>query len=349
MPSIRRRHAALVLAALTLAGCDVAVSKHGPPTASVGDEFDYTITVTNLPGGFVGEDRVVRGAECSGQGLPQTVTLVDTLPPQVMLVSTDATQGSCSGTTTVTCQLGALAVCESATVTIKVKAIAPGTAENTASVPRSEFDPRGDNNAATVTTEITGAPVTTTTATTTTTTTLGGGEVCDNCADDDGDGLVDLDDPACCGAGAINARKLKLRVIPKNGLVHFVQIGGLLDTRLPGKLSDDIVLQLSQPGVGALVCARFPLDKLFNRKASHRFDDRKRTVASAEGFQRAELAKAKGNATNVRARGKLVDLLRAPAVGPARFALAYEDASGPHCASGAFSFKQARKKSLRAP
>jgi hypothetical protein len=211
-----------------------------------------------------------------------------------------------------------------------------------------EQDNNPTNDLDLVTTEIVAAPITTTTTSSTTTTTLDG-EACDNCIDDDGDGLVDLDDPACCGAGAIGTRKLKLRVIPKNGLVHYVQLQGLLDTKLPGKLADDIVLQLSQPGIGTLVCARFPLDKLFNRKASHRFDDRKRTVDSAEGFQRSELAKAKGNATNVRARGKLVDLLRAPAVGAAHFAISFTDAAGPHCASGDFAFKQARKKSLRAP
>ena len=110
-----------------------------------------------------------------------------------------------------------------------------------------------------------------------------------------------------------------------------------------------MTLQLSQPAVGALVCAQFPLESFFKRKASHRFDDRRRTVGSAKGFQRAELAKAKGNATNVRARGKLVDLLVFPAVGAGRFTLGYEDGDGPHCASGTFSFKQARKKSLRAP
>jgi hypothetical protein len=350
--SIRGTRAALLVVAMALAGCDLAVDKEGPATATVGEQFVYTIMVTNFPAIFFppAEDPagpIVRGAGCNGVGETQSTTLTDTLPPQVMLVSAVASQGTCTGTTTVTCQLGDIAVCASAVVTITVKAIAPGTAENRAQVAGDEDDDNPTNDADVVTTEIVAA--TTTTTSSTTTTTLAGAEVCGNCVDDDGDGLVDLDDPACCGAGAINARKLKLRVIPKNGLVHFVQLQGLLDTRLPGPLADDIVLQLSQPDVGTLVCARFPLEKLFNRKASHRFDDRKRTVDVAEGFQRAELAKAKGNATNVRARGRLVDLVHFPAVGAARFAVSFEDAAGPHCAAGSFTFKQARKKSLRAP
>jgi hypothetical protein len=349
--NVRWALATLLVAAPALAG-DLQLQKEGPATAGVGNQYAYTITVTNQPiigcppVDISGAGPIVRGCIFA---FPRQATVVDTLPPQVALVTAVPSQGTCSGTTTVTCALGTINVSASATVTITVTAVTPGTAVNEATVTAVDGgDPDPANDTDSVTTQIGGSTVTTTTTASATTTTLLG-EVCGNCVDDDGDGSIDLDDAECCAAGAIGARKLKLRVIPKNGLVHFVQLQGVLDTKLPATLAGDVTLQLSQPAVGTLVCARFPLDKLFRRKASHRFDDRNRTVGSAEGFQRAELAKAKGNATNVRARGKLVDLLELPAVGAARFALSYEDAGGPHCAAGSFSFKQARKKSLRAP
>jgi uncharacterized repeat protein (TIGR01451 family) len=83
---------------------DLAVTKtDSPDPVPAGNDVTYVIVVTN--NGSYSTD----------------VTLTDTLPPEVTLVSATPSQGSCSGTTTITCNLGTLAGGGgSATVTIVV-------------------------------------------------------------------------------------------------------------------------------------------------------------------------------------------------------------------------------------
>ena len=77
------------------------------------------------------------------------VTLTDTLPGSVTFVSATPNQGSCSGTSTVTCHLGTLANGASATVTIVTTATTAGTVTNTASVTGNESDLNTANDTAT--------------------------------------------------------------------------------------------------------------------------------------------------------------------------------------------------------
>jgi uncharacterized repeat protein (TIGR01451 family) len=91
------------------------------PTANVGNPLTYTITITNTS-----------GAVATG------VTVMDTLPANVVFGSATATVGSCSGSsasTTVTCSIGTLTAGATATVTIGVAPTPPAagtTLTNTA-------------------------------------------------------------------------------------------------------------------------------------------------------------------------------------------------------------------------
>lgn len=77
------------------------------------------------------------------------VTLTDPLPGTVTFVSSNTTQGSCSGSTTVTCNIGTLANGGTATVTIQATApLAGGTiATNTGTVTTTSTDPATPNTA----------------------------------------------------------------------------------------------------------------------------------------------------------------------------------------------------------
>lgn len=112
---------------------DLAVTKSGPATITVGQTFAYTIVVSNTGGG-------------SATG----VVVTDVLPAQVTFVSSSTTQGSCSGTTTVTCTIGTLAPSSSATITINVTAISAGPISNTASALADQTDSDPGDNAGTV-------------------------------------------------------------------------------------------------------------------------------------------------------------------------------------------------------
>ena len=91
----------------------LALTKTGPATALLNEEFDYTIRVTN-----------------NGDGDATGTSVVDTLPAGLEYVSSDPA-GTASGST-VTWTVGTLSPDGSATITLKVKGTTGGAKENVA-------------------------------------------------------------------------------------------------------------------------------------------------------------------------------------------------------------------------
>jgi uncharacterized repeat protein (TIGR01451 family) len=108
-----------------------------PDPVQVGHDLTYTITVfNNVPADAVG------------------VTMTDTLPAGVNYVSAIPSQGSCTGTSTVTCNLGSIAGHTNATVTLIVTPTVAGTLGNTVMVPYPGDPFPSDNSFTAVTTVI---------------------------------------------------------------------------------------------------------------------------------------------------------------------------------------------------
>lgn len=122
---------------------DLSIAKTANATEFVaGAPAVYTIVVTN-----------------NGPGPAANVVVTDILPAGTTLLSATTTQGSCSGSATVTCTLGTLAAPATATITLEVRLpLTPGPVMNTATVTSSDGDPTPANNAATATITVTGAP-----------------------------------------------------------------------------------------------------------------------------------------------------------------------------------------------
>jgi hypothetical protein len=91
----------------------------------------------------------------NGPAIATGVVMTDTLPSTVSWVSTNTSQGVCSGTSTVTCNLGTLNNGAFATITIVVMTGPPaGVIGNTASATTIQNDPNTANNSVTETTNV---------------------------------------------------------------------------------------------------------------------------------------------------------------------------------------------------
>ncbi len=117
---------------------DVAIVKtDSPDPVGVGQLVTYRLTVTN-----------------NGPAIATTVQVSDTLPASMTLVSVNPSIGTCSGTTTITCSLGTLAVGNSQFVDLIVRTSVTGVIPNTATVTATQPDPVPGNNSSTANTTV---------------------------------------------------------------------------------------------------------------------------------------------------------------------------------------------------
>ncbi|HEY0159174.1 MAG TPA: Calx-beta domain-containing protein [Thermoanaerobaculia bacterium] len=104
---------------------DLSLTKLGPESVDPGEPITYTITVSN-----------------AGPQAATNVVVEDTIPAGTTFVSATPSQGSCSGTAVVTCNLGTIGDDSSATITLIVTApLVNGPISNTATADSDETDP----------------------------------------------------------------------------------------------------------------------------------------------------------------------------------------------------------------
>lgn len=108
-----------------------------PDPVKKGAKLVYTLTVTN-----------------NGPYTANNVSLVDTLPADARFLNVVASQGTCTGTSTINCALGSLASGGQITVAITIKPTALGTITNVADVTAAENDPNTIDNSASATTSV---------------------------------------------------------------------------------------------------------------------------------------------------------------------------------------------------
>ncbi|RKT06111.1 putative repeat protein (TIGR01451 family)/uncharacterized delta-60 repeat protein [Streptomyces sp. 3211.6] len=123
-------------------GVDLAVTKTGPASVSIGDQATYTVTVTNT----------------STTTTATGVTLADTLTGPGSLVSATPAQGTCTLTaTTANCTVGTLSPGARTTVTFVAEPRATGTLSDKATASATQTDPATANNTATATSTVNNA------------------------------------------------------------------------------------------------------------------------------------------------------------------------------------------------
>jgi uncharacterized repeat protein (TIGR01451 family) len=124
------------VARLVASSADVAIAKAATGAFFAGQDATFTITVTN-----------------NGPAAASGVTVTDTIPPGATFVSATPSQGTCSGTTTVTCTLGTLNNGATATIALVVRPAIIGPLSNTATV-SSTADSTPGNNTSTTTVQV---------------------------------------------------------------------------------------------------------------------------------------------------------------------------------------------------
>jgi uncharacterized repeat protein (TIGR01451 family) len=115
------------------ATADMSITKTASVFAAApGQTFDYTLVVRN-----------------NGPSTATGVTVADTLPAGFSLLTATSTQGTCTGTTVISCTVGTML--NGATVTITLHGTSgAGSLTNTATVTANETDPVPANNTSTV-------------------------------------------------------------------------------------------------------------------------------------------------------------------------------------------------------
>lgn len=141
-------------AVVAVGGINAAKFVQGPPPPPT--DADLKLTMTDAPDPVRAGAKLVYTVTVTNQGpvAASGVTLTDKLPANVSFVSAVPAQGTCSGTSTVTCSIGNLAVGAVSSVAITVKTKQRGTLSNTATTTAAQTDPNGANNSATATTTV---------------------------------------------------------------------------------------------------------------------------------------------------------------------------------------------------
>jgi uncharacterized repeat protein (TIGR01451 family) len=131
--------------ALTI-GCGALMQLSAPivvPASADLSIFKTTTTPLVLTGGTIHYSMIVTN---NGPDPATNVIVTDVLPASTSLQSATPAQGSCAGTTTVTCTLGSLANGASATIDLFLTANSSGNVVNSASVSATESDAATANN-----------------------------------------------------------------------------------------------------------------------------------------------------------------------------------------------------------
>jgi hypothetical protein len=132
-------------------------------------------------------------------------------------------------------------------------------------------------------------------------------EICGNCIDDDGNGLVDWDDPACCAGGVSTPLDLRaLRIRGRNdgpALKLVARLAGLDLTDLKPS-TRTLYLQLTPDGAGPLVCATIEATRLHATRRRLRFTDRRGLVPEADGIDRVRIRLRRGGNVTLKAIGR---------------------------------------------
>jgi hypothetical protein len=179
-------------------------------------------------------------------------------------------------------------------------------------------------------------------------------EICGNCIDDDGNGLTDFEDPACCPQATsftMTIKRGRLRPLGAHSRLKLRSLLASLGLEGVDPRQQDVFLQIRQSGHTDLLCLKVPAEKFKKKRRSFRFRDKKGTVPSAEGLQRMRIIVKKNKRVLLRAFGKRVNMTT-PGAGDLQVTIGFHDPTSDAknmCSSQTQAFRTGHKGKLRAP
>lgn len=159
-------------------------------------------------------------------------------------------------------------------------------------------------------------------------------EICGNCRDDDGDGLVDLADDACCPGARTAAMALEVARIAPGATASGLRLRATLAAAGPlSPRGQQVLLQLGT-APGASFCASLPPSAF--RGGPKRLRLARGAAAGSRGLRRMTLRQAADGTIRWRAGGRRVGFTTADRGGALDVLLLLADATDP--AAGARCF-----------
>jgi hypothetical protein len=174
-------------------------------------------------------------------------------------------------------------------------------------------------------------------------------EICGDCIDNDGNGLTDFEDAACCEASFPMAIS-RGRIVP-SGKTSRLKIKSMLArTGLAGinPTKQDVFLQIRPAGAADILCARVPAGKFMARRRSFKYWGRKNPAPSAQGIHDMRITMRRNGSVRFSTVGRRVNLSNAKA-GALQITVGFHNAANEatnRCSVTTASFRDAKRKSL---
>jgi len=176
-------------------------------------------------------------------------------------------------------------------------------------------------------------------------------EVCGDCIDNDGNGLTDFEDPACCSETQEFAMTLSRGMIKSAGETSKVQLRSLLmgngmTSILP--TVQDVLLQLRPADGKDIFCTRIPATAFVQHQSNFNFVARRTPTVGAKGLDRVTLKIRPDGTVRFRTRGKRVQITN-PEQGAMQLTLGFLTPGNPaanRCSSTMASFQNVRQLTL---
>jgi hypothetical protein len=177
----------------------------------------------------------------------------------------------------------------------------------------------------------------------------GPGETCGDCVDNDGNGLTDFEDAACCSASA-PLEMARARIMP-----HLTGMRFLLNTQLPAAgapavdpTKQDVVVQVRLEEGRDVLCARVPARKFMKRRHRFLFRDHAHEEKSARGLDDMTVRVRRDGEIHLRTHGRRVEMTK-PAPGRLQVTVGFlsgDETEENRCASTMAPFRTGKRGAL---